>query len=163
MPTNIIAKAKELAAYQEKVAKLQEEMNNARAEALTNLHEEYGFADADELIRAIRAAAGARRARRPGRPAKKAGGHKKHARITPGMRQQIKAALKAGKTGGQVAADFGISLPSVYNIKKEFGLVRARKTSKTKKPGKARKALRAKKSPKAEKSAVREKAPSAET
>ena len=43
------------------------------------------------------------------------------------MKDKIKGALQAGKPGATVAAEFGISLPSVYNIKKAFGLVKARK------------------------------------
>lgn len=139
MPNLFTAKAKQLVAYKEKVAQLQEQVDRTRAEALANLHEEYGFADAEELINAIRAAAGKRRGRRPGRPAKKAGDHHKHARITPEIRQKIRTALKAGKTGGAVAEEFGVSLPSVYNIKKEFGLVKARKPAKVKKPAKTKK------------------------
>lgn len=142
MPNRIIDKAKQLAALKGKVTELQGEVDNARAEALSSLHEEYGFADAEELIKAIRAAAGSRRGRRPGRPSKKASGHRKHARITPEIREKIEAALKGGKTGGQVAGEFGVSLPSVYNIKKEFGLVRARKAPKAKRPAKAKKAAK---------------------
>ena len=87
------------------------------------LPEKYGYASAAELIKAIRAAAGAGGKRR----GRKAGRHRKHARITPELRGKIKAALQAGKTGGRVAADYGVSLPSVYNIKKAAGLVKARK------------------------------------
>ncbi len=116
-------KFKLLADYQGKVAELQKEIEKERARALAHLHEEYGFESARELIKAIRAAAG------PGgkRGGRKAGRHRKHARITPEMKGKIKGALQAGKTGAQIAQEFGISLPSVYNIKKAFGLVKARK------------------------------------
>jgi hypothetical protein len=43
------------------------------------------------------------------------------------MKQKIKAALQNKKSGAKVAEEFGISLPSVYNIKKAFGLVKSRK------------------------------------
>jgi hypothetical protein len=147
MPNNITNKAKKLAAYQAKVAALQEQVDNDRAKILSRLHQEYGFADANELIKAIRAAAGGRR----GRPAGKKAVHRKHARITPELKEKIKAALQAGKTGGKVAAEFGVSLPSVYNIKKAFGLVKARKAAKAKKPSKAKKAAKADKPAAAEK------------
>jgi hypothetical protein len=116
-------KVKQLADYQSKVAGLQKEIEKERAKALAHLHEKYGFDSAKELIKAIRAAAG------PGgkRGGRKARRHRKHARITPEMKGQIKGALQAGKTGAQIAGEFGISLPSVYNIKKAFGLVKARK------------------------------------
>lgn len=162
MPNKLIERTRQLAAYQAKVSALQDELDGARTRLLANLHKEYGFADADELIKAIRAAVGGRRGRRPGRPAKKSAKHRKHARITPEMKERIKAALKAGKTGGEVAAAFGVSLPSVYIIKKTSGLVKARKKPKAKKPVKAKKAAKARKKPKAEKAAEAEKAPVAE-
>jgi hypothetical protein len=147
MPNTITDKARQLAAYKAKVAALQEEVEKDRAKALAHLHEEYGFASPRELIKAIRAAAGGRR----GRPAGKKAVHRKHARITPELKEKIKAALQAGKTGGKVAAEFGVSLPSVYNIKKAFGLVKARKAAKAKKPSKAKRAAKADKPAAAEK------------
>lgn len=116
-------KIKQLADYQGKVAELQKEIERERSRALAHLHEKYGFESARELIKAIRAAAG------PGGRGggRKAGRHRKHARITPEMKAKIKGALQAGKTGAQIAQEFGVSLPSVYNIKKAFGLVKARK------------------------------------
>jgi hypothetical protein len=152
MPNTITEKTKQLAAYQAKVAELQEQVDKDRARILVRLHEEYGFATPKELIKAIRAAARGRR----GRPPRKAGGHRKHARITAELKEKIKAALQAGKTGGKVAAEFGVSLPSVYNIKKASGLVKARKAAKAKKPVKTEKAKKAKKPAKAEKATAAE-------
>jgi hypothetical protein len=150
MPNTITDKARRLAAYKAKVAALQEQVENDRAKALAHLHEEYGFESPRELIKAIRVAAGSR----CGHPAGKQAAHRKHARITPELREKIKAALKAGKTGGKVAAEFGVSLPSVYNIKKASGLVKARKAAKAKKPAKPKKAKRVKKPAQAEKPAA---------
>ena len=125
----VTEKIKQLADYQGKVAKLQKQIERERTKALAHLHEKYGFESVKELVKAIRAAAGPagkRRGRKPGR-------HRKHARITPQMKDKIKGAIQTGRTGAQIAQAFGISLPSVYNIKKSFGLVKARK----KKPGAA--------------------------
>jgi len=58
----------------------------------------------------------------PAAPRKKG----KRARITPELKDRVKAAVVAGKTGAQIASEFGISVPSVQNIKKEFGLVKSR-------------------------------------
>ncbi len=114
-------KIKQLADYQNKVATLEKEIARERGKMLAKLHLKYGFGSAEEFIRAIREATGGKRAgRAPGR-------HRKHARITAELRNQITAALGAGKTGGQVAGEFGVSLPSVYNIKKAAGLTKARK------------------------------------
>ncbi len=114
-------KIKQLTDYQNKVAALEKEIARERARTLSRLHEKYGFGSAEEFIKAIREATGGKRAgRSPGK-------HRKHARITAELRNQITAALGAGKTGGQVADAFGVSLPSVYNIKKAAGLTKARK------------------------------------
>ncbi len=118
----VTEKIKQLNEYQGKIEELKNSIEQERKEALAHLHTEYGFATTSELIKALRAATGAgvRRAR--------AGvSHRKHARISPELKEKIKAALQGGKTGVQVAEEFGVSLPSVHNIKKEFGLVKARK------------------------------------
>lgn len=47
-------------------------------------------------------------------------------KITPEMKQKLKALAQAGKTGAEIAKQIGISLPSVHNIKKELGLVKKR-------------------------------------
>ena len=60
------------------------------------------------------------------RKAKGGKGRRKRAKITPELKAQVKAAVEAGKTGGAIAKELGISLPSVQNIKKEFGLVKKR-------------------------------------
>jgi DNA invertase Pin-like site-specific DNA recombinase len=116
-------KIKQLADYQNKIVALQKDIDKERAGALAHLHERFGFATPQELIKAIRAAAGGT-GRGAGRKARR---HRKHARITTEMKEKIKAALQAGKSGSKVADEFGISLPSVYNIKKAFGLVKTRK------------------------------------
>jgi hypothetical protein len=82
-----------------------------------------------------------KRGRKPGRKAKKqaaapavakapkagkkAGGRKR-TKITPELKEQVKALVASGLSGSKIAKQFGISLPSVQNIKKEFGLVKAR-------------------------------------
>jgi hypothetical protein len=42
------------------------------------------------------------------------------------MKLRVKELTEAGKTGPEIAAAVGISMPSVQNIKKAFGLVKAR-------------------------------------
>jgi len=116
-------KLKQLADYQEKIVALRGDIEKELAAKLTHLHEEFGFESPQALIKAIKAAAGSGGKRR----GRKAGKHRKHARITPELREKICAALQGGKTGKQVAEEFGVSLPSVYNIKKAGGLVTARK------------------------------------
>jgi hypothetical protein len=119
----ITDKIKQLANYQGRIAELQKTIEKERAKALACLHEKYGYESTKELIKAIRKAAGSAGKRR-GRKARR---HRKHARITPEMKEKIKVALEAGKPGARIAQEIGISLPSVYNIKKAFGLVKTRK------------------------------------
>jgi hypothetical protein len=116
-------KLKQLSEYQNKIEELQSEIDQERKSELAHLHEKYGYGTTAELIKALREAAGL------GDKRQSRGGvrHRKHARITAEMREKIKVALENGKSGAQVAEEFSISLPSIYNIKKAFGLVKARK------------------------------------
>ena len=47
-------------------------------------------------------------------------------KITPEIVEKVKALATAGKTGSAIAKATGISLPSVQNLKKKLGLVKAR-------------------------------------
>lgn len=59
-----------------------------------------------------------------GKAVKKAGGRRKRTTITPELREEIVAAVKGGATSGAVATQFGVSVPTVQNIKKAAGLTR---------------------------------------
>lgn len=68
---------------------------------------------------------------KPGRPKKAAAAkaEKKprgRARITDEVKAKVNELVKEGKSGSQIAKLLGISLPSVQNIKKASGLVKAR-------------------------------------
>jgi len=111
-----------------KVAELEGFLKNQGK--LARLPFDYGYADLKSFIKALKRAAGAKPAR--GRKAVKVvkakkGKRGKRARITPEVKEAVKAAVVAGKTGAVIAKELGISLPSVQNIKKEFGLVKKRK------------------------------------
>jgi len=58
----------------------------------------------------------------PVKSAKKA----KPVKITPEIKSQVIALVQAGRTGAEIAKEICISLPSVQNIKKEAGLVKAK-------------------------------------
>jgi hypothetical protein len=118
-------KIKQLTEYQQKVEKLKKTVAGQLKHALASLHKKYGFASTHDLIKALKDFAGGKRV---ARVAKSAGGKKrKRAKITPEMKQKLKSQVEAGKTGTEIAKSLGISLPSVQNIKKELGLVKARK------------------------------------
>lgn len=139
MVTEKIAKLKEI---QAKASELSAAIEAERQMELPTLHEKYGFENLNAFIKALKeASAKAAKGGRKGRAAK--GGKvakalkepkvkpekaKKRGRtkITPELKQQVKAAVESGKTGSEIAKSFSISLPSVHNIKREFGLVKPR-------------------------------------
>lgn len=133
MVTEIV---EELEAARAKVAELENALAKERKQKLAGLHKEYGFESLDAFVKALKGAGnggGSGRGRKPGKAAAAAapaarGGKKrsKRARITPELKEQVKSAVQDGKTGAQIAKEFGISVPSVQNIKKEFGLVKKR-------------------------------------
>ncbi len=130
----VTEKIKQLQALQAKAKELQESIESERTQELASLPERYGFESLEAFVRALREAAGRRsgRGRRGGRgraaktAAKSTGKKRSRAKITAETKEQVKAGVQAGKTGAQIAKELGISLPSVQNIKKELGLVKAR-------------------------------------
>lgn len=162
------------------VAELEQVVAEELNQELAQLHESYGFADVETFVIAIREATGGRQRRgRRGPRGRKAvaaeggprRGRRRRAKITAAMRGEVKRLAKQGKTGREIAAEVGISLPSVQNIKKEAGLVKARggtkakvkdapkpKVTKTKRRGKKRAA----KAPAAKSSAPEAAAPKSE-
>jgi hypothetical protein len=130
----VTEKIQELAALQAKAAKLQAAIESQRTSELAALPANYGYASLNDFIKALKAAAasGGKRGRRgpKARAAKaakkKAGGRRKRAKITAELKDKVKSAVEAGKTGAAIAKEFGISVPSVQNIKKELGLVKKR-------------------------------------
>jgi hypothetical protein len=125
----VIEVVKELEAAKAKVVELQQSLEKELTQKLSRLPYEYGFDDLSSFIQALKSAAGARKGRGRGKVVKaaKPGKRGKRARITPEIKAQVKAMVNDEKTGAQIAKDLGISLPSVQNIKKELGLVKARK------------------------------------
>lgn len=129
----VTEKIKQLQALQAKASELQKTIESERTQELATLPERYGYDSLPAFIRALKEASGskARRGRKAAggsraSAAAKGGRKRKRAKITPELKQQVKEAVESGKTGAQIAKEFGISIPSVQNIKKELGLVKAR-------------------------------------
>ena len=131
---------KALEATKAKLASLEKKAAAEQRKRIVNLHKEAGFATREDLIAALQELGGAPKKRR-GRKAKKTArkaakkavaktGAKKRAKrtvITDQLRKNIIAAVKAGEKGTAVAKKFGISIPSLHNIKKAAGLTKSRK------------------------------------
>jgi hypothetical protein len=133
----ITDKINELTQLREKVAALATEVATEQSKLLPGLPAQYGFKSTENFIAAVRSAAAGGKGKR-GRPSGKSGrmqstsastsqGRRRRARITDETRAEVKKLVQSGKTGAQVAKTLKISLPSVQNIKKAFGLVKKRK------------------------------------
>jgi DNA-binding NarL/FixJ family response regulator len=110
--------------YKKQLASLEKNVAAILSRELAALPRKYGFGSVQEFVKAVKSAS-----RGGFRKAAKTSTNKtrKRAKITPEIKQKVKAMVGAGQTGGQIAKKVGISLPSVQNIKKELGLVKARK------------------------------------
>jgi len=127
---------KEIETYQSKIDALQKKVQSERQKELATLHSKMGYGSRAELIAALRQLDKGRGGRR-GRPAakkaaKKAGARKatkrgKRVKVTDELRGKILEALKGGVKGTQAAKDFGVSVPTIHNIKKSAGLTKSRK------------------------------------
>lgn len=122
----------ELEKAKAKIIQAEAKLAADRVAALAKLPGDYGYADLNEFIKALKAAAGkGGKKSKAGKKAAKApkaakAGKRTRAKITPELKQQVIAAVQAGDSGAKIAKAFGISLPSVQNIKKDAGLVKAR-------------------------------------
>ena len=131
---------KAIEATKAKLASLEKKAAAEQRKRIVNLHKDAGFETREDLIAALQALGGAPKKKR-GRKAKKTArkaakkavakkGAMKRAKrtvITDALRKNIISALKAGDKGTAVAKKFGISVPSLHNIKKAAGLTKARK------------------------------------
>ncbi len=127
---------KELEAAKSKVAALEAALAKNR-QALSSLPGQYGFSSVEAFVSAVKEAASSaprgRASSKKSAPVKAAAsapaGKKrgKRAKITPEIKQELKSLVGQGKTGAAIAKALGISVPSVQNIKKELGLINARK------------------------------------
>ena len=128
-------KIKELEAAKAKVDELEQKIAAERTAELAALPASFGFEGVAAFVKAVRAAAGgkpvkrrkARKARKAAsKPKKKQKKIRTRAKITDATRAEVKTLVEAKKTGAEIAKALGISLPSVQNIKKALGLVKAR-------------------------------------
>ena len=127
--TMVTNQIKELEVTKKKIAVLEKAIARRLKKELASLHRKYGYASLEDFVDALReAVGGSSRKGRRGRPVKAVDKVKRRKRavITDETRAGVKKLVEAGKTGSQIAKTLGISLPSVQNIKKAIGLVKAR-------------------------------------
>jgi hypothetical protein len=119
---------KELEATKAKIVALEKSIAKRLHKELASLHKTYGYGSLNEFVKALKASTGSAGKGRRGRPAKAAvkAKRRKRAIINDDTRANVKKLVESGKTGSQIAKSLGISLPSVQNIKKALGLVKAR-------------------------------------
>jgi len=119
-------KIQKLNAARAKVAALEHAIANERLKELATLPAKYGFGDVASFIKALKSAVGSAKVGRgvAAASARPTGVKRKH--ITPEAKAKVAELLNEGKSGSEVAARVGISLPSVQKIKKELGLVKPR-------------------------------------
>jgi hypothetical protein len=121
---------RELEVTKAKITALERSIAKGLKRELAALPRKYGFASVAEFVKALKASSGggsSRKGRKRG-PARGAGKAKRRRRavITDQTRASVKKLVESGKTGTQIAKALSISLPSVQNIKKALGLVKAR-------------------------------------
>ena len=126
----------ELEKAKAKLAIAEAKLASDRVAALSKLPGDYGYDNLNAFIKALKAAAGkagkakkAKAAKGAKAPKAAKAGKRTRAKITAELKQQVITAVQSGQSGAEIAAAFGISLPSVQNIKKEAGLVKARGNS----------------------------------
>lgn len=124
----VTEKIKALAQTKAKVAELEKSIAAELNRELAALPGKYGFDSLPAFFEAVRAASrGKGRSAPKAAKAAPAGKRRKRAVITAETKAKVKQLVEGGKTGAEIAKVVGISLPSVQNIKKELGLVKARK------------------------------------
>jgi len=123
-------KIKTLAITRARVAELEKSIATELNRELAALPGKYGFDNLPAFFQAVKdASRGKVRTQSKNSSTKSAGTGKRRKRaiITPETKSKVKSLVEGGKTGAEIAKIVGISLPSVQNIKKDLGLVKARK------------------------------------
>jgi len=128
----ITNKLKAIVAARAKIAALEKSIATELNKELASLPAKYGFDSVEAFANAVKASGTPGKVRSAAKPAaagKPSPVSKKRTRavITDATRADVKKLVEAGKSGSAIAKTLKISLPSVQNIKKALGLVKARK------------------------------------
>lgn len=120
----VTEKIRALVKTKARLAELERSLATELNRELAALPGKYGFDSLPAFFSAVRAAS---RGKGRARAAAPAGNRRRRAVITADTRAKVKSMVEAGKTGAEISKAVGVSLPSVQNIKKALGLVKARK------------------------------------
>lgn len=118
-----MATLKQIAAYKDRIAKLEGKLHVE----LAKLPGKFGFSNVEAFIDEVRRASGPAKSKTKPAVGRKARGRKKRAKVTDETRQKVKAMVGAKKTSAAIARELKISVPTVQNIKRALGLVKARR------------------------------------
>ena len=124
----VIKQIRAIAAAKARIAQLERSISRELSRELAGLPAKFGYGGVEAFLGAVKEAARGKRGPRGGRGAR-AGAparRRRRAKITEAIRAKVKKLLKSGKTGAEAAVAAGISLPSVWNIKKAVGLAKGR-------------------------------------
>lgn len=131
---SFIIQIAELEKAKVKLAQAEAKLSADRVAALVKLPSAYGYSNLNDFIKALKDAD--KKGTKKTKVTKASKGPKaskdstapksKRAKITEEVKAQVKSLVEAGKTGQEIAKELGISQPSVQNIKKDLGMVKAR-------------------------------------
>ena len=121
---------KKLLAVRQKLSAIEAKLGKKMQREMASLPEKYGYSSMESFIAALKelnggggsAGSGVGKAVRG-----KAKGKRSRGKVTEEIRQKVKEMVEADRTGAEIAAAVGLSLPTIQNIKKSLGLVKARK------------------------------------
>lgn len=123
----ITNKLKAIEAAKAKIAALEKSIATELNKELASLPAKYGFDSVKAFANAVKAAGAPGKVRPAAAKPAAVGKKRTRAVITDATRADVKKLVEAGKSGSAIAKTLKISLPSVQNIKKALGLVKARK------------------------------------
>ena len=117
---------KKLLAVRQKLSAIEAKLGKKMQREMASLPEKYGYDGMESFIAALQELSGG--VGSAGSAAKgKAKGKRKRGKVTEEIRQKVKELFEAEKTGAEVAAAVGLSLPTVQGIKKKLKMVKERR------------------------------------
>ena len=115
---------KKLLAVRQKLSAIEAKLGKKMQREMASLPEKYGYDGMESFIAALQELSGGGG---KGSGKGRGKGKRKRGKVTEEIIQKVKALFEAEKTGAEVAAAVGLSLPTIQIIKKKLKLVKERK------------------------------------